>query len=189
MTVPAIILAAGASTRLGRPKQLVRLGEEFLVERALRIALDAGCHPVLVVLGAHADEISARCCLEPATIIIHPQWQQGMASSIQAGLQALAQDCPGVIVTTCDQPAVTSTHLRALMSYPTEIVASSYAQKNGVPAYFPGPRFPHLRLLSADTGARDLLRSVRAIPLEGGELDIDTADTLALAQSRFAKPA
>ena len=79
---------------------------------------------------------------------------------------------------TCDQPAVTADHLCALASS-TEPTASSYANRQGVPAWFPRASFPDLLQLTGDSGARDLLKQARTIDLPGGDLDIDTADDLA----------
>jgi molybdenum cofactor cytidylyltransferase len=105
----------------------------------------------------------------------------GMASSLVTGLDA-AGDCDAVVVTICDQPAVTGAHLRALVlawrKTRRSIVASTYADTLGVPALFAASHFSELRELSGDRGAGAILArhasSVHAIPLAGGELDIDT---------------
>lgn len=190
----AIILAAGASTRLGEPKQLIRLGSETLLERAVRIALDAGCYPVVVVLGADAERVRAGCDLGEAALAANDAWLEGMASSIRTGLttvQSTLQEIgaeshtAGVILMTCDQPAVTSEHLRALAAS-GQITASEYSGRRGVPAYFPASSFASLTQLNGDSGARDLLRTARTIPLPLGELDIDTPQALAEARRLFA---
>lgn len=185
----AIILAAGASTRLGQPKQLAILNGETLLARAVRIAQEAGCSPILVVLGAEAERIRAECPFSDAAIVINQQWREGMASSIRAGIEALRnlarENSPsGVLLMACDQPAVTPAHLRALTAS-RGITASEYAGRRGVPAYFPASTFPALAGLSGDSGARDLLRDVRSIPFPLGELDIDTPEALAEAQRLF----
>ena len=189
----AIILAAGASTRLGQPKQLVRLGSETLLERSVRIALDAGCYPVVVVLGADAERVRADCDLGEAALAANDAWLEGMASSIRTGLatvQSKLQEnraqsqTAGVVLMTCDQPAVTSEHLRSLAAS-GEITASGYAGRRGVPAYFPASSFTALTQLTGDSGARDLLRTARTLPLALGELDIDTPEALAEARRLF----
>ena len=182
----AIILAAGASTRLGQPKQLIKLGGETLIDRAVRIAREAGCSPILVVLGAGLPGVVTHSRLEGAIKVINRDWQRGMATSIARGveiLQAIANG-DGVILMTCDQPAVTPDHLRALASS-TEPTASSYAARRGVPAWFPRASFPDLLNLTGDHGARDLLKHAPTIELPGGELDIDTAADLAHAHQQM----
>jgi len=179
----AIVLAAGGSTRLRRPKQLIQLAGETLIDRTVRTAREAGCSPVLVVLGAGLPGVITHSRLEGAIKVINRDWQQGMATSIGRGieiLQSIAPDTRGVILMTCDQPAVTPRHLQALATG-TEATASAYAKRRGVPAYLPRTSFPDLLKLSGDHGARDLLKHARTIKLPGGELDIDTAADLAHA--------
>jgi molybdenum cofactor cytidylyltransferase len=183
MRVAAVVLAAGASKRLGEPKQLVRLGPETLLERAVRVAQEAGCSPVIVVLGASAALIEAECKFGDAVLVVHNDWAEGMGSSIRAGVSALP-DADACVVMTCDMPAVTAAHLRLLMAS-GELTASIYAGRRGVPAYFPGATFQLLMELHGDAGARDLLRSAQCVELVGGELDIDTADDLKMAWELF----
>ncbi len=188
MKVAAIVLAAGASTRLGEPKQLARVGGERLLERALRSATEAGCDPVLAVLGAHAQEIATVCGLDPAAIVINPGWSDGMASSVRAGIAALRRDLNGVVLMTCDQPAVTAEHLLQLIAEGLrgdEMVGSGYAGRCGVPAFIPCSRLEELQRLRGDKGARDLLEGALTIPLDGGELDVDRPESLAAARLRF----
>ena len=188
MKVAAIVLAAGASTRLGEPKQLVRIGGERLLERALRVATEAGCEPVVAVLGAHAQEIAKVCELDPAGVVINPGWSEGMASSVRAGGAGLPCDLSGLVLMTCDQPAVTADHLRQLVAAGLrgdEMVGSGYAGRSGVPAFIPYSRLTELQRLKGDQGARDLLQGALTIPLEGGELDVDRPESLAAARLRF----
>ncbi len=177
-----MILAAGASSRLGEPKQLVMLAGERLLERTVRIANEAGCAPVVVVLGAVAERIIAECALSTAVVVRNEAWASGMASSIQAGIAHL--DTDGVILLTCDQPAITADHLRRLMGTDGP-VASSYAGRRGVPAYFPRASFRALRLLEGDAGARELLQAAPAVALAGGELDVDTREGLEAARAVY----
>jgi len=191
VSIPAIILAAGASRRLGQPKQLLKIGVEFLIEHAIRLANEAGGAPVIVVLGAHYDLIRPSISLKGAIEVFNDQWQQGIASSIQAGIHSLdvfSQAAPGVLILSCDQPRLTAMHLRALIetfaaqSEPA-IVASTYAGVQGVPAVFPRNLFPDLLALQGDKGARALLARpscpVIGIPFDGGEVDIDEPGDLA----------
>lgn len=188
MSLPAIVLAAGASRRLGQAKQLLKFGGETLLERAIRLARQAGAAPIWVVLGAQHSIIAASVSLPGAIGVFNPDWEQGLSTSIHAGLRALGAGAAGTLILSCDQPRLSADHLRALIAAfagQTEpaIVASAYAGKRGVPAVFPRAVFPHLLALRGDTGARDLLREppcpLVAIDFPGGEVDIDTPGDLA----------
>jgi molybdenum cofactor cytidylyltransferase len=187
MDVAAVVLAAGASKRLGEPKQLVSLGGEALLERAVRVARGAGCLPVVVVVGAEYANVLENSALGDAVTVINDQWMEGMASSIRLGLRTLesmSKDAGGALLMACDQPAVTVTHLLHLMSKP-EVTASRYAGRNGVPAFFPAEYFDKLMELKGDAGARELLAGARYVGLENGELDVDTPGDLARARELF----
>jgi CTP:molybdopterin cytidylyltransferase MocA len=183
MRVGAVVLAAGASTRLGDPKQLLTLAGETLLERAVRVAREAGCSPVVVVLGASAASIQAECDLGAAVIVTNEDWAEGMGSSVRVGVTAL-RDMDACVVMTCDMPAVTAAHLQLLIAT-GEVTASSYAGRPGVPAYFPVSVFPLLLELRGDAGAKGLLRSARLVELVDGELDIDTVEDLERARKLF----
>lgn len=185
--IAAVVLAAGASTRLGEAKQMAVLGGETLLERAVRTAREAGCAPVVVVLGAAYVEILAHSRFGDAVPVINDEWKEGMASSIRLGVRTLgfiAKDAEGVVLMTCDQPVVTVEHLR-LLTLQQEIKASRYANRNGVPAYFPRKYFSQLMALTGDAGARTLLAQARSEDLAHGELDIDTAEDFARARELF----
>lgn len=187
MSIAAVIVAAGASRRLGEPKQLVRLGDETLLERAVRVAREAGCSPVIVVLGSEYMQVLTSCSLGDVVTVINDEWQEGMGSSIRIGVHAcqnVADGLGGVVIMACDQPAVTVPHVKRLMD-DRELRASRYAGKNGVPAFFPSEHFAALMSLSGDGGARELLRGASQIDLPHGELDVDTANELARARELF----
>ncbi len=190
MPVAAIILAAGASRRLGQPKQLVPVDGEPLLARALRLAKEAGAEPVIAVLGAHAELIRPAISFDGAVLVVNDRWQQGMATSIHAGLHALATHAPesdAALILACDQPRLTADHLRSLLAVHAakaepSIVASAYAGTTGTPAIFPRQVFPRLLALRGDKGARALLADppcpLIAVPFEGGEIDIDLPSDL-----------
>ncbi len=187
MRVGAVILAAGASTRLGEPKQLAKLGGATLLERAVRVAREAGCSPVVAVVGADFAQILENSALGDAVPLINEHWKEGMASSIRSGVRALeaaAADIEGVVLMTCDQPAVAAQHLLRLMSS-GEVKASRYSGKNGVPAFFPRSCFDQLMELKGDTGARELLLGAHWEELENGDLDVDTVKDLQRAKALF----
>jgi molybdenum cofactor cytidylyltransferase len=191
MSVAAIILAAGASRRLGQPKQLVGYAGEMLLERALRIAKEAGASPVLAVLGAHFAPICAAIPFNAAIPVFNEKWEQGISSSIHAGLHEAdvrAPESVGALVMGCDQPRLSAEYLRNLLQMyaaqdePT-IIASAYADSYGIPAVFPRSVYPKLHALHGDKGARSLLAkppcAIVATPFEGGEVDIDLPEDLA----------
>jgi molybdenum cofactor cytidylyltransferase len=188
MPVPALVLAAGASRRLGHPKQLLMHGGETLFLRAIRLATEAGATPVIAVLGAHHERILATVPLNKLqnTIpIVNSAWEQGIATSIHAALTALQNCAPhasGALILGCDQPRLTGEHLRAMLDAfaaqpELAIVASAYAGVLGIPAVFPRKLFAELLELRGDQGARALLMQpacpLIALPFPGGEIDID----------------
>ena len=184
MTIPALILAAGASRRLGQPKQLIEFEGETLLNRTIRLAGAAGADPVILVLGAHFEEIRRTVPLQQVALVHNDEWETGMASSIRAGLRALELCAPaaeGVLILTCDQPRLNLGHLCALQKPYAQknapIVASKYGGTRGTPAVFPRELFGRLSALEGDKGARSLLAhppcALIEIDFPGGEVDID----------------
>jgi molybdenum cofactor cytidylyltransferase len=190
MSIAAVILAAGESRRLGKPKQLLVYRGESLLNRAIRLAQEAGALSVFAVLGAHFEIVSTSIEPTGATIIRNDRWEQGIASSIQAGLSAVNANAPqssGVLLMGCDQPRLTAEHLRLLLdafkgNASTSIVSSTYGGVRGVPAIFPRQAFSGLLTLSGDRGARSLIADppcrVLTIPFAGGEVDIDSPEDI-----------
>ena len=185
MPVAAIVLAAGASRRLGQPKQLLLHGGETMIERAIRLANEAGAAPVIAVLGAYHELIREAIRLSNFTPVINSAWDQGISTSIQVGLAVLEDSAPqasGVLMLACDQPRLSTVHLRAMLEVfcaqaALAIVASVYQGVLGIPAVFPREVFAELRALRGDKGARPLLMHppcpLVALPFPGGEIDID----------------
>ncbi len=180
-----MILAAGGSARLGRPKQLLELHGEPLVRRAARAATAAGFSPVVVVTGAASAEVGAALAGEPVAVVENPDWRAGVAGSIRRGLAAvlaLRPDARGVLLAVCDQPRVDAAHLASLAAALADgahvIAASSYAGTVGVPALFERATFGELEALAGDQGAKPVVTRapdrVAAVPLPGGEWDVDT---------------
>jgi CTP:molybdopterin cytidylyltransferase MocA len=190
MRIGAIILAAGASRRLGRAKQLVVYEGEMLLARAMRLVREAGVPWVVVVLGAEYEVIRAAVDLSGVRVVRNEGWAQGIAGSIHVGLHELektAPDADGVLILTCDQPRLNVSHMRALVEAfgarsGMEIVASEYAGGAGVPAIFPRGMFAELYALGGDKGARALLkedgRVVVRVDFPDGEVDVDTPEDL-----------
>lgn len=191
--VAAIVLAAGASRRLGQPKQLIQLAGESLVRRSARLAVEAGCGPVCVVLGFAAERI--RTALEglAVDVVVNAEWAEGMGSSLRCGMEAVRGSAPeGVLIMVCDQPRLTVEHLRALLAafagaeVGVRITASRYAGRAGVPAVFGAEFFRELAAVDGDRGAREVLarETVRVQVVEWleGELDVDEAADLEKAR-------
>lgn len=188
-----LILAAGASTRLGQPKQLVHIGGRPALHGVVSSAVALGGHAVTVVIGAHAAELTRLLGHSPASVIVNRHWEEGMASSIRCGLGALPPTCDAVLILLGDQVAVTADDLKRLASAWKEqdsvIAAATYEQHVGVPAIFPRIVFSELAQLRGDQGARKILernnfRLVR-VPMPNAAVDLDTPDDLAALTKRF----
>jgi molybdenum cofactor cytidylyltransferase len=180
----AILLAAGGSSRMGAVKQLLEAGGKPMVARAVDAALGSGASPVVVVLGAHAEAVGAAIAGRPVVAAHNAQWEEGMASSIRAGLAAALAADPSlgaVLLAPCDQPALTADVIRLLASLHRatgRTSAAHYHGRNGAPAVFGRESFGVLMALKGDEGARRLLNSdaerVAAIDLPELGADIDT---------------
>ena len=160
----AVVLAAGASSRFGRCKQLARLDGETLVHRAARLALATNAERVVLVVGAQADAVWNAVRDLDIVRVDCTDHAIGMGASLRAGLAALPADIAGALVVVCDQPALDAAHLCALTAAwrtaPQRAVASAYAQRLGVPALLPRAWFGEIA--HGDSGARELLARRRA---------------------------
>ncbi len=190
LRVGAVILAAGASVRLGRPKQLLEIDGQPLVVRAAEAALGAGAAPVVVVLGANAEQIRPVLRGVDVGLVLNQDWNDGMASSVRAGLHALGQitlRLDAVLLAVCDQPAFDARAARrlveSLQASTRGMAAARYAGRNGVPAIFRREHFFALSRLKGDQGARALLQGkpdeVIPVDLPDLALDLDTPEDLA----------
>lgn len=184
MTVAAVVLAAGASRRLGRPKQNVVIAGETLLQRTVRLAREASLSPVIVVIRPGTEYTNSLVLDDMVTIVSNHEVDEGVASSIRCGIAlASSHDVAGAVILACDQPALRSDHLRALFEDKTRVTGSAYAGSIGVPAFFPATFFPLLMALDGDSGARGLLKNAHAIPAEDLRFDIDTEQDIAAARS------
>ena len=182
----AIVLAAGASTRFGSPKQLVRLQGRPLLHLAVARAVEVAGQAVTVVLGAHATQLAPLLRHTPASVVVNRDWSEGLGSSIRAGIGRVGPGCEGALVLLADQAAVTAEDLRRLLAVwrrqPHHIVAAQYGGVTGVPAIFPREDFSALAGLHGDQGARALLRRrgerVVRVPIPSAAIDIDTPEDL-----------
>lgn len=190
-----IVLAAGASSRLGQPKQLVHVGGRPALHRVVSSATGLAGHSVTVVIGSQANELSRLLAHSPASLIVNRQWEEGIASSIRCGLSALPAGCDAVLILLGDQLAVTSDDLKRLAAawndQESAIAAATYDQHVGVPAIFPRTFFSELTELRGDQGARRILernsyRLIR-VPMPNASIDLDTPEDLAAINYRFER--
>ncbi|MEO7983969.1 MAG: nucleotidyltransferase family protein [Bacteroidota bacterium] len=181
-----IILAAGSSGRLGRPKQLLPYKGKTLLQYLIDEAKASTANSVTIILGANAEMIQAELQRENIFISINHDWKEGMASSVRCGINSLKQTNAGmdaVILMMCDQPFVTTGLLNDLMTLHQEsgkpIVTCSFEKTSGPPALFHKSIFPELLQLTGDKGARKIVEAHEAelvtIPFPEGNIDIDTA--------------
>ncbi len=157
-----IVLAAGASTRFGSPKQLVRINGRPLLHLAVSRAVEIAGHAVTVVLGANAVDLAPLLGHTAADIVINRDWAEGMGSSVRIGIARVPAAADAALLMLADQPAVTTEDLRRLVGTwrrQTQcIVAAQYSGTTGVPAIFPREDFTALSALRGDAGARALLK-------------------------------
>jgi CTP:molybdopterin cytidylyltransferase MocA len=185
-----VVLAAGASRRLGRPKQLVHRGGESLVRRIVRAALASRPLWVGVVVGARASRVAAELRGLPLTIVHNRGWREGIAASVRAGVHAAPGAASRLLILTVDQWRVDADDVRALVRRARARlpVAARYAGRVGVPAVFPRAWRPQLLTLRGDAGAAALLRAAPVIGVEIGHAatDLDTrADLDRIASTRY----
>ena len=183
--IGVILLAAGSSSRLGRPKQLLSYDGQTLLQHTVQVASASNAHPVVVVLGANAEMIRDHIKDLDVVLVDNPDWQEGMASSIRSGINSFtefAPDTEGIILMVCDQPHVTSSLLNEIITAHKRtgkpIVASSYEATFGPPVFFHRSLFDELLQLKGDIGARSIVRQhtdeVEVTPFPEGVFDIDT---------------
>lgn len=185
--VGAVILAAGSSSRMGAPKQTLLFRGQTLLRRAALAALGAGCRPVVVVTGAHAEQSRRELRGLEVLEVVNGLWETGMASSVRAGLEAVLEADAGtaaVVLMLCDQPHVTaevvSTLVAAQRASGSRLVASRYGGGFGVPALFCKELFAELARLEGSAGAKRVIQShaeeAHFVAFPGGEVDVDTPE-------------
>jgi molybdenum cofactor cytidylyltransferase len=181
-----ILLAAGGSTRFGKPKQLLNYKGKSLLQYVAGQATHANADPVIVVLGAGAIALRQEADQPDLHIVENTGWKEGMSSSIRCGINTLFEIDPGcdaVILMVCDQPFVTASLLNELVARQKEtgklIVTSSYGTAIGPPALFHKRIFPELLKLTGDAGARSVVQQhtgeMATVLFPQGAIDIDTA--------------
>ena len=176
----AVILGAGVGRRMGGPKALLNLDGETLLHRAARLALAAGCMPVVAVVGEWEPGLEDL----PVQIAVNSAAAEGMASSIRLGIAALSPEVQAVLLLTVDQPEVTAGLLANLLALaalaPEQPAACTYSGTLGIPAILPRLFFPDLLALQGDRGAKGILlkADTTTLAFPGGAQDLDTPQDL-----------
>jgi molybdenum cofactor cytidylyltransferase len=183
-----ILLAAGGSTRMGKPKQLLAYQGSTLLRRAADAAIASGCTPVVVVVGAAADRAARELDgMTAALIEVNSDWERGMGTSIRAGLRRVLRERPdiaAIVIMLCDQPHVDAAHLRHLCDVhratAKRIVASEYGDTLGPPCLFAAESFDELLQIGDAEGAKRLIKLAgddgTTIPLPAAAIDVDTPE-------------
>ena len=189
-----VVLAAGGSTRMGQPKQLLPLGASTILEQTLAAAIGSVCRPVIAVVGASAEQIRPVIGVR-IQVVENPDWPEGIHTSIGAGLRALqlCENVDGVVLTNADQPYIKARVFNALVarfrSGGKKIVASSYSGTMGCPALFAAELFPELLALT-EGGAKAVIRKYArhalALAWPEGAYDVDTPEEYEFHRKAFA---
>lgn len=182
-------MAAGSGQRLGCPKALLRLGEELLIERAVRVLREGGCQPVVAVLGAAADQVTASADLSGVDIAVNRAWSTGMGSSVRAGLDALTGvGAAAVVVVPVDMPGITAPAVRTIadLAHPEALACAHYQTRRTYPVLLGRAHWPGVSTLAtADVGVRPYLlaRAAQVTEVAGDDLaradDVDTIEDAA----------
>lgn len=185
MRTGIIILAAGSSSRLGKPKQLLDYNGKTLLQTVINEALATDCKPVIVVLGAYAQEIADQHRHNGINVVINQSWEEGMGSSIVAGLSTIVKnnnEIESIIIAVADQAFIKKRNFNNLIAKQKEtgkkIIASSYNETIGTPVLFKKDYFEALLLLKGVEGAKNILKQysedLETVVFERGGIDIDT---------------
>lgn len=187
----AAVLAAGASTRFGSPKQLVRLGGSPVLHQAAATAASIAGPSVAVVLGAFAKEIAPALRQSAASVVLNRDWEEGLASTVRVAVRTAPPRCAGLLLLLGDQVAVTTDDLRRLFAawrrHPILIAAALYSGAPGLPAIFPRWAFSDLLELRGDRDPRLVLRRnvdrLVRVPMQNAGVELDTPEDLLLLES------
>jgi molybdenum cofactor cytidylyltransferase len=181
--VTGLVLAAGGSSRLGQPKQLLPYGRATLLDHVLGVARRCDFDQLLCVIGGDADEVRARVDFSGVDVVVNEAFGEGCSSSIAAALAAVDPSSEVLVLTLCDQPGVRPETIRALRAgrRDAQLAACAYADGRGHPLLFARSMFGELAALHGDKGVWKLLErhgdEVVDVPIEGPiPRDIDTWD-------------
>ena len=181
-SIAIIVLAAGASTRLGAPKQLLKYNGITLLRRTVETVLLSKTKSVHMVFGFEAEKMKSEIAGLPVDVVVNPNWQRGISTSIHSGILSLEPNIDAAIIVLCDQPKLSTDILNTLIdtytSTRTPVVTCKYAGTVGVPAMFDRRIFTELLSLEGNLGAKKIIERYMKERIEidflGGEIDIDT---------------
>lgn len=180
-------MAAGASSRLGQPKQLLMYGGQSLLSHTVEVCLSANIGDVVVCLGSNAGPIAATIDQHPIEVVTCPMWDEGLGSAIAYVVASVGtNELDGVLIVLADQPYLTADVLLHVMQKAKAttclISACTYAEGQGPPVYFDKSLFDSLKKLSGDGGAKPIVRrhkaDVQYVSFPNGHIDIDTPEDL-----------
>jgi len=190
LKVGSVLLAAGPSSRLGQPKQLVKVNGESLVRRSARILLEAGIDPVLVITGFAQEDIQNEIEDLPVQVVSNPEWALGMGGSIACGARNAPRGLDGLLVMACDQWRMESNDIEALVSrwYSdiSRILLANWkegeAYVSGPPVIFPRNLIRELKFIEKSRGARQVIDRfidlVEFQTIENAAFDLDRPEDL-----------
>jgi molybdenum cofactor cytidylyltransferase len=185
--IGVVILAAGSSSRLGFPKQLVEFRGKTLLEHILGVAVSQDFNPRILVLGSKAEEIQQRIDPGNFEVVINENWEEGMGTSISKGISSalsMEKELDHILILLSDQPFVSKEKIQELIKVQLDsrkpATFSEYAGEVGVPAIFSSQLFSELQKLEKDQGGKKLLLDKKiqfeTVKFEGGNFDVDTAN-------------
>jgi molybdenum cofactor cytidylyltransferase len=185
----ALILAAGSSSRMGKPKQFLKIDGETLIRKTVNAALGAGPNETVIVAGLDHELIKNELHGLSLRVIVNPHSEMGMGSSLKFGVDFVMKtfsNFQAVVLMVCDQPLLTSTHLEKMISEhrvtKRPIVASYYSGRNGVPALFHRSMFEKLLTIKDQQGAKNIIEQnlslVKSVDFPEGAIDLDTPEDL-----------
>jgi len=186
-SVQVFILAAGSSSRMGNPKQLIKIKGNYLLNQTIGIVLSTGLKNVSVVLGANAEEISKVINLQSIEIFMNYNWSEGMSSSFRTAMDNISSDeIKAALFILCDQPLLSKSLLSNLLDNYLEssddIISCNYGRAFGPPSLFPRCYFDEIKKLKGDKGAKSIIlkhvEKLIKIDFKGGTIDMDTQKDL-----------
>ncbi len=183
MRFSILIIAAGSSSRLGQPKQLLPYKDGNLLSHSIAACRESEIGNIHLILGANHKAILQKTDISNCQIHINPNWQNGMSNSIAFGIKQIEKNIEGVIITMADQPFLEKEHLKQLIQKKSSgIVLSKYKEGKGPPTYFSKDYFEELSNLSGDDGAKAVIKKhksiVQFVPFPKGNIDIDRKEDL-----------